>query len=113
MLRLAKGSRQSNPDPQLDGESSRLEVLIVKLDAIGDIVLFTSILPHLRQLYKVANITLAVQERAAPLLELSPYFDAIVAIDLDQYHLSRGYQRQVLDRLRSREIGRASCRERV
>ncbi|HEY6191519.1 MAG TPA: glycosyltransferase family 9 protein [Bacteroidota bacterium] len=102
MLKLAKGSRQSNPGPQLDGESSRLEVLIVKLDAIGDIVLFTSVLPHLRQLYKVANITLAVQERAAPLLELCPYFDAIVAIDLDQYHLSRGYQRQVLDRLRSR-----------
>lgn len=60
--------------------SSR-RILILRADNIGDVVLFSGALQHIRNLYPEAHITLAVQSHIVNLVELCPYIDTCVAID--------------------------------
>ena len=56
-------------------------ILIFRPDNIGDVLLFSGALKHIRDLYPGAYITLAVQPHIVNLVELCPFIDACVSID--------------------------------
>ncbi len=56
-------------------------ILILRLDAIGDFVLFSGALPHLRKMFPQDEITLALHSAVAPIAEQCPYVDNILPID--------------------------------
>lgn len=56
-------------------------ILVLRPDNIGDVVLFSGALKHIRNLYKDAHITLAVKEHVINLVELCPYIDNCVAFE--------------------------------
>lgn len=60
---------------------SRKRILIIRPDNIGDVVLFSGAILHIRNLYPDAHITLAVQLHVVNLVELCPYIDACVAYE--------------------------------
>jgi ADP-heptose:LPS heptosyltransferase len=55
-------------------------ILIYRPDNIGDIVLFSGALKHIRRKYPDARITLAVQEHIVNLVELCPYIDKCISL---------------------------------
>jgi len=57
------------------------KILIFRPDNIGDVLLFTGALRHIRNLYPDAHITLAVQSHIVNLVELCPYIDICIPID--------------------------------
>jgi ADP-heptose:LPS heptosyltransferase len=56
----------------------RLNILIVKLSAIGDVIQTLPSLSALRHLYPDAHITWVVEEAAADLVKNHPYLDAVL-----------------------------------
>lgn len=57
-------------------------ILVVRLDEIGDAVLNVPFLRGLRGLYPAARITLVVKSAVVNIMELSPYVDRVVAYPL-------------------------------
>ena len=55
-----------------------MNILIVKLSALGDIIHTLPSLTALRQLYPAAHITWVVEEAAADLVKNHPYLDAVL-----------------------------------
>ncbi|MFA6411518.1 MAG: lipopolysaccharide heptosyltransferase II [Syntrophales bacterium] len=55
-----------------------MNILIVKLSAIGDVVHTLPSLAALRQLYPQAHITWVIEEAAADLIESHPYLDRVL-----------------------------------
>ena len=53
-------------------------ILIVRLDEMGDFVLFSGILGSLRRRFPSARITLVLSDWVTPLAELCPYIDEVV-----------------------------------
>jgi len=60
---------------------SRRKILILKPDNIGDAVLFSGALQHVRNLHPDAHITLALNEQVVDLFELCPFIDACVSVN--------------------------------
>lgn len=56
-------------------------ILILRPDNIGDVVLFSGALRHIRALYPDDHITLAVQEHIVNLVELCPYIDRCIPVE--------------------------------
>jgi ADP-heptose:LPS heptosyltransferase len=56
------------------------KILIFRPDNIGDVVLFTGALKHLRKKFPDAYITLAVLEHAVNLVEVCPYVDKCISL---------------------------------
>lgn len=50
-------------------------ILVLRPDNIGDVILFTGCLKHIRRLYPEAEITLAVKQHIVSLIQLCPYTD--------------------------------------
>jgi len=57
------------------------KILIFRPDNIGDVLLFTGALKHIRNLYPDAHITLSVQSHIVNLVELCPYIDICIPVD--------------------------------
>jgi len=57
------------------------KILWFRTDSIGDNVLASAMLPHLRNHYANATITVVCQEHIAELYEASPFVDAIITFD--------------------------------
>ena len=70
-------------------------ILLLRLDAIGDFVLFTSVLPHLRKVFKHGHITLMVNSVVLPLAEHCPYVDGIMGIDPKRYTTDRKFVEEI------------------
>lgn len=68
-------------------------ILLFRPDNIGDIVLFSGALKHIRKLYPSAQLTLAVQPHILNLVELCPYVDACISIEqltwFEKYGIAR------------------------
>ncbi|GMR25772.1 MAG: glycosyltransferase family 9 protein [Ignavibacteria bacterium] len=60
-----------------------LKILIIKLDAIGDVLRTTSILPPLKQKYPDSYITWCTKQNASALFSGNNYVDEIITIEED------------------------------
>lgn len=58
-------------------DNADVDILIVKLDAIGDVLRSTVILPKLREKYPHARVTWLTRGMSAPLLSTNPYVDHV------------------------------------
>ncbi len=74
-------------------------IVVARLDAIGDFVLFAPSLRALRELYRQDQISLLVDESVAPLAEACPYVDRLRAIDVRRYKRDVLYRFRVLVRI--------------
>jgi ADP-heptose:LPS heptosyltransferase len=62
-------------------EPVRTRILIVKLDALGDVLRTTSCLPVLRERYPAAHITWFTASSAVALLQHNPWIDRVLPAD--------------------------------
>lgn len=74
----------------------------MKLDAIGDVALFTSVLPHLRAHYSTDTITLGVNPAVSSLVQGCPHVDHIVLIDQMKFAVDPRYSREITAAIRSK-----------
>jgi ADP-heptose:LPS heptosyltransferase len=87
-------------------EPLRERVLIIKLDAIGDVLRTTTLLPPLRKAHPYAAISWLTRAEAAPLLENNPYLSQVIIYGPDAFtHL--GARR--FDRVINLDAGRISA----
>jgi ADP-heptose:LPS heptosyltransferase len=70
-------------DDCADYDPIRSRILIIKLDAVGDVLRTTSILPPLKAKYPGAEITWITKAAAAPLLENNPLVDRVLTVEQD------------------------------
>jgi heptosyltransferase-2 len=72
-------------------------VLIIKLDAIGDVLRTTTLLPALKEVHPHAAITWITRDAAVPLLERNPYLVEVLAYGPDSLvHLAtRSFDRVI------------------
>ncbi len=70
-------------------ENEQFNILVIRLDAIGDSILNSAFLRELRRNYLSARITLIVNQTVYPIVEFCPYVNEIIAIpsifDLAQF----------------------------
>jgi 3-deoxy-D-manno-octulosonic-acid transferase/heptosyltransferase-1 len=80
-----------------------VNILIIKLSAIGDVIHTLPSLGALRQLYPDAHITWVVEEAAADLIKNHPYLDAVLVSRRKRWSkdVCRGQFRQPLEQIRS------------
>ncbi len=61
-------------------------ILIVRTDRIGDLVLTTPVILALRQAYPDSNISIMVNPQAKPIVEGNPYLDEVIVFDRKKTH---------------------------
>jgi len=80
----------------------RLEtVLLVEPEGIGDLVIFSTVLPDIRMSYSDKKIVLVVRQEAKELFEYCPYVDEVIGIDYERYLNNLLYRMKVLNSLMS------------
>ncbi|MBF0317632.1 MAG: glycosyltransferase, partial [Nitrospirae bacterium] len=75
-------------------------VLWVRTDSIGDNILASSMLPHIRKRYPAAVITVLCQGHVAELYEYCPEIDGIITFDKKTAYADDGYRNDLLEKLR-------------
>ena len=60
-------------------------ILIVRLDEFGDIILVSGFLREVRANFPRAHITLVVKPAARPLVELCPYVNEVLTSDVNSF----------------------------
>jgi ADP-heptose:LPS heptosyltransferase/tetratricopeptide (TPR) repeat protein/glycosyltransferase involved in cell wall biosynthesis/GT2 family glycosyltransferase len=65
---------------QIDAQGTR-NILFVRIDAIGDAVLCTSMLQHLKSHFPHARINVLCQKHVAEIYDAIPYVDVVISID--------------------------------
>jgi len=83
------------------------DVLFVRLDAIGDFVLWLREAQHLREAFPGKRIALAANAVWAPLARQLPYWDEVIDIDVGRYSRTLGYRWRCLRRMRRGGFGTA------
>lgn len=74
-------------------------LVIVKLDAIGDSLLFTNFLKAARELFPTANITLTSYLETKEIADRCPYVDAKIYIDRNSFSVNKQYRENVITKL--------------
>jgi ADP-heptose:LPS heptosyltransferase len=80
-------------------------LLLIRTDAIGDFVLFTPMLKHLRAAYGGWKITLVVNSRVFDLARTCPCADEIIPVDMNEYRSNILYRLRLIRSLRKRNLG--------
>ncbi len=70
-------------------EGVDLDVLLINLDALGDVLRTTALLPAIRRRYPRARITWLTRSRALPLLEGNPDIDRVLVLGVESDILLR------------------------
>lgn len=73
-----------NPGPEAEGDK---KIIIVKLDAVGDVLRTTSILPSLKEKYFDSSIIWITKQRSFPVLEDNELIDEIYFDNDDLEHI--------------------------
>jgi radical SAM superfamily enzyme YgiQ (UPF0313 family)/ADP-heptose:LPS heptosyltransferase len=74
-------------------------LLYLRTDAIGDSILSAGMLPHIKQRYPGATITVVCQDRTAPLYDACPAVDAVIPFDLIRLFTMPDYRTLVIDKI--------------
>ncbi len=108
--RLFTGYRPCVPGRICDGcehyDPVQGEVLIINLDALGDVLRTTAQLPALRRAWPRARVSWLTRPRAVPLLEGHPLIDRIIPLDLEA---ACELQARRFDLLLCVDKGRTAC----
>jgi len=80
-------------------------ILYVRTDAIGDNVLASAMLPHLRERYPDAMVTALCQDRVAELYEASPCVDKIISFNWWKAFNEEPYRQQILGQVQALKAG--------
>ena len=83
--------------PKAAGE----EILWVRPDSIGDNILASSALPHLKGKYPNSRLTVFCQQHVAELYQASPFVDAVIGFNSLMVFQDPEYRDGVIERLRS------------
>ena len=75
-------------------------LLLVKLDLIGDFILWLDAAKVYKALYPNHQITLAVNQSCLALAQTLPYWDAVIGFDIPQLRANEAYRVKVLYQLR-------------
>ena len=71
-------------------------ILIINLDAMGNVLVTTSILPALKRLYPQSHISWITLKNAAPLLAFNPYVDRVHLWEPEQWLILRSLKFDLL-----------------
>jgi ADP-heptose:LPS heptosyltransferase len=82
--------------------TAKKQVLVIRLDAIGDFILWLDAAKELRSLYPADRyeITLVGNRLWAPIAEQLPHFDTVLSLDPRRFTLDPGYRISTIRRLR-------------
>ncbi|MDD2338360.1 MAG: glycosyltransferase family 9 protein, partial [Geobacteraceae bacterium] len=76
-------------------------ILWIRTDAIGDNVLASGMLPHIRELYPRASITVFCQDRVAELYQASPCVDEVLAFNWWKAFHEETYRQEILGKVQA------------
>lgn len=65
--------------PAAEGEGGPINILVIRLDAIGDLVMSTLVFRELKMRFPDAVITAVVQSQCRAILEMNPYVDRLLS----------------------------------
>lgn len=82
-----------------DERQSSQNILWVRTDSIGDAVLSSSMLPHIREKFKHSRITVLCQEHIAPLYETCPHINEIIPFNAAKAYQDENYRNEIMQRL--------------
>src|SRR6476659_1682428 len=98
-LNTTRGRAKARLRLLLEGAIARLPsrardggVLLVRLDLIGDFILWQRTAANFRALYPGRPIVLAANALWAPLASQLPYWDRVIPIDVPRLDLDRSYR---------------------
>ena len=72
------------------GSGKHKNILIIKLDAVGDVLRTTSILPSLKNLFPDSNITWVTKLKSFPVLEDNPYINSVFFVENNLNEVTSG-----------------------
>lgn len=76
-------------------------LLFIRTDAIGDNVLASAMLPHVRVHYPYAKIIIFCQDRVVDLYEACPYVDGIISYNWRKAFHEEPYRQEILDKVQA------------
>ncbi len=77
------------------------KILWIRTDSIGDAVLAMSMLPHVKEKYPQARITVLCQDHIAELYETCPHTDNIITFNRSQSMNNEEYRQSILNELQA------------
>jgi hypothetical protein len=84
--------------------SAQPSVLLIRLDLIGDFVLWLDAAQSYKRLYPRHKITLVVNHICVELAQALPYWDEVIGINVGQLRSNDVYRVKVVSRLRRRNF---------
>lgn len=78
----------------------RRTVLLIRVDALGDFVVFTPAIAAIRMRYHDWHLIVVVQEGVAELARTCPYVDEVIGVDREKYRYNPLYAISVLREVR-------------
>ena len=75
-------------------------IIFLRTDSIGDNILASSMLPHIRAKYPDNRITVLCQDHIVELYESSPFVDAVIGFDRRKGYQDEAYRHFILQKLR-------------
>ncbi|MFA7082796.1 MAG: hypothetical protein WC135_09305, partial [Bacteroidales bacterium] len=79
-------------------------ILIVKLDAIGDMIIFMDVAQEIRRVYNDKKIVLICNSVCLPLVENLDFFDEIIGIDKKRFLLNIIYRIRLIKKIINRKF---------
>lgn len=77
------------------------KILIIKLDAIGDFIIWLDSAKEFQGLYPDQNLTLMCNEICMPIAKNTGYFDEIITLDIKKFETDRGYKKRKINEFHS------------
>lgn len=99
LLQLGAGAPTATGVDRTETDKARRSILMIRLDAIGDFIVWLDAAEGLREYYADAEITLVGNELWTPLAERLPYFDRVLPVQPRRFRHHLRYRRSVLQRL--------------
>ncbi len=95
---LIENKQSQNCDLSAQVKNAK-KLLIVRPDSIGDFVIFSGILEHIKQLFQNAEISILLQSHIAPLAQNCPYIDKVIPFERKKIFTDRQYTEQIINRI--------------
>ena len=87
-----------------DSLSNTRNILWIRADSIGDNVMASAMLSHIKAGYPNAKVTVLCQNHIAELYESSPFVDAIIGFDRLKGYQDASYRNQIIQKLKTMQM---------